>query len=398
LYSSINGPRALAFAAAVALACCSCGAGSPDSAGIGGPAGPHFFLTELNSTFSAMSKLEPLAGQGKGSIAVVLPSDSDGSHFRLFDAPYFRAAFRKAALAPSQYEVQTPPDSNQLAVAKRDINDGASVLVVDARYSGAGVAIEAYARAHGVPVIDYDWLTLGGTRGYYVGFDSLKIGVLLGEGLVNCVHAWGVRHPQVMVMSGGASDYNAGLYAGGYDAVLARQFSSGWTDVADPPGTWDSAVALSEFQQAYTAHPNINAALIPNDENAAPIIAYLESRGVKPRTFPTTGLDATLAGLQNVLAGYQCGTVYKPIYLEAEAAAALAIYLWAGVTPPVTLLNWTVTDPQTSVSVPSVLLTPEWITTANMNSTVIADKYVTTSRLCAGSYASLCLRWNIRLN
>jgi D-xylose transport system substrate-binding protein len=32
-----------------------------------------------------------------------------------------------------------------------------------------------------------------------------------------------------------------------------------------------------------------------------------------------------VAGLQNILAGYQCGTVYKPVYLEAQGAAALAL-------------------------------------------------------------------------
>jgi uncharacterized protein YjbI with pentapeptide repeats len=39
--------------------------------------------------------------------------------------------------------------------------------------------------------------------------------------------------------------------------------------------------------------------------------------GIKPRTFPITGLDASFSGLQNILADNQCGTVYKPIYLEA---------------------------------------------------------------------------------
>ena len=101
-------------------------------------------------------------------------------------------------------------------------------------------------------------------------------------------------------------------------------------NVSNPAGTWDPPTALSEFQQQYTAHKNINAALIPNDENGAPIIHYLQGQGVKAKTFPTTGQDATLTGLQNILAGYQCGTVYKPIYLEAQAAAALALYVRAG--------------------------------------------------------------------
>ncbi len=94
--------------------------------------------------------------------------------------------------------------------------------------------------------------------------------------------------------------------------------------------------------------------MIPNDENGAPIISYLQSHGVKPKTFPTTGQDATLTGLQNILSGYQCGTVYKPIYLEAQAAVALAMYLRAGKTAPASLLNATTIDPTTHVSVPSV--------------------------------------------
>jgi len=42
------------------------------------------------------------------------------------------------------------------------------------------------------------------------------------------------------------------------------------------------------------------------------------------------------------------------------------------------------------VSVPSVLLTPTWVTTANMNATVIADKFVPHSQLCSGKFAAGC--------
>jgi hypothetical protein len=117
--------------------------------------------------------------------------------------------------------------------------------------------------------------------------------------------------------------------------------------------------------------------------------ARLQSKGIKARTFPTTGLDATLIGLQNILAGYQCGTVYKPISLEVQATTALALYLRAEVTPPDSLLNGSITDPQSNASVPAVLLTPERVTTENMNSTVIVDKLYSAAKLCAG-YAATC--------
>jgi D-xylose transport system substrate-binding protein len=378
-------------AAVVLLACCSCGGNSSSiSSGNGTSSGLQFSLSQINNSFSAMSALKPLAAMGKGSIAVLLPETATASYFADIAAPDLKESLQKAGLRSSQFTVQLSQGSDQLGQAQTAIARGASVLIVDARYSGEGISIESYAKAHDVAVIDYDWLTLGGSRTYYVGFDSLKIGVLLGEGLMSCVSAWGVKRPQIIVMTGAPSDYNAAIYAQGYDAVLARQFSSGWKDISNPPGTWDPLIELSEFQQQYASHKNINAALIPNDENGAPIISYLQGKGVKPRTFPTTGLDATTVGLQNILAGYQCGTVYKPIYLEAQAASALALYVRAGVAPPASLLNWNVTDPQTNTSIASALLTPEWVTTENMKSTVVADKYVSPSKLCTGTYASAC--------
>ncbi len=161
------------------------------------------------------------------------------------------------------------------------------MLIVDPLDSGVGAQIESYAKSHGVAVIDYDRLTLGGSRAYYVSFNNVQVGTLLGQGLVSCVAAWGVANPNVIVMRGAATDNNATLFAQGYDAVMAPYFSSGkWTEVAQPAGTWTPATALTEFQQAYTAHPSANAALIPNDENGAPIISYLQTLHIPAKHFP----------------------------------------------------------------------------------------------------------------
>ena len=388
----------MAASAALVLAACGSSGGSSNSSGSGSSSGaknvPQLSVTSLNNSFSAMATLKPLAAEGKGNVAVILPDTVSSTRYVEFDAPYLKQAFTAAGLKSSQFTIQNAlgSDSTQLADAQTAITKGADVLVVDPLDSGVGAHIESLAKSKGVVVIDYDRLTLGGTRKYYVSFNNVQVGKLIGQGLVSCVAAWHVKSPQVIVMKGASTDNNATLFAQGYDAVLAPKFAAGggWKDVSNPGGTWDPTTALSEFQQQFTAHPNINAALIPNDENGAPIIHYLQSKGVKKDTFPTTGQDATLTGLQNILAGYQCGTAYKPIYLEAQAAAALAMYARAGVTPPASLLNGTTTDPQTKTSVQSVLLIPEWVTTANMNSTVIADKFVPASQLCKGSFASAC--------
>ena len=389
---------AVAASAALVLAACGSSGGSSNSSGSGSSSGaknvPQLSVSSLNNSFSAMATLKPLAAEGKGNVAVILPDTVSSTRYVEFDAPYLKQAFTAAGLKSSQFTIQNAlgSDSTQLADAQTAITKGADVLIVDPIDSGVGAHIESLAKSKGVVVIDYDRLTLGGTRKYYVSFNNVQVGKLIGQGLVSCVAAWKVKNPQVIVMRGASTDNNATLFAQGYDAVLAPKFAAGggWKDVSNPGGTWDPPTALSEFQQQFTAHPNINAALIPNDENGAPIIHYLQSKGVKKNTFPTTGQDATLTGLQNILAGFQCGTAYKPIYLEAQAAAALAMYARAGVTPPSSLLNGTTTDPQTKTSVQSVLLTPEWVTTANMNSTVIADKFVPASQLCKGSFAKAC--------
>ena len=62
------------------------------------------------------------------------------------------------------------------------------------------------------------------------------------------------------------------VIAQGYLGVLNPLFTSGkYVKVGEPAGTWTPTVALSEFQQNFTAHKNINSVLTPNDANAAPI-------------------------------------------------------------------------------------------------------------------------------
>ena len=389
----------MAASAALVAAACSSSTTTSAPSSSGSSAVPQISAASFNLTFSAMTAIKLLAAKGHGKVAVILPDTVSSTRYVEFDAPYLKKSFQLAGLPTSDTIIENAlgSDATQFSDAQAAITNGATVLVVDPLDSGVGSRIESYAKSHGVPVIDYDRLTLGGTRKYYVSFNNTYVGTLLGNGLVSCITAWHVKSPaQVIVMRGDPTDNNATLFANGYLAVLTPKFSSGtYKDVANPAGTWTPATALTEFQAAYTAHPNANAGLMPNDENAAPIIHYLITKGIKAMTFPMTGQDATLTGLQNVISGYQCGTVYKPIYLEAQAAAALAMYLRAGVTPPAALVNGFATDVNTHTKVPSILETPEWVTPDKVQSTVIKDGFVPASQLCSGSYAADCTKYGI---
>ncbi len=359
---------------------------------------PTISTSSFTNNFSAMAQLKPLAAEGKGKIAAILPDTTSSTRYVEFDEPDLKKAMAAAGLPASDIVVQNAlgSDSTFLTDAQSDITNGATVLLIDPEDSGTGKQVEAYAKSHGVAVVDYDRLTLGGSRTYYVSFNNVQVGKLIGQGFVSCVKSEKVAKPQVVVMRGDPTDNNATLFAQGYNGVLASYFKSGqYKDVANPAGTWDPPTALTEFEQAFTAHSNVNSAVIPNDENGAPIIKYLKSKGIKPNTFPTTGQDATLTGLQNILTGYQCGTVYKPIYLEAQAAVALAMYYRAGKTPPSSLVNGTTEDTTEHKPVQSVLLSPEWVTPSNMKDTIVKDNFVPTNQLCAGSYAAACTKAGI---
>jgi D-xylose transport system substrate-binding protein len=350
--------------------------------------------TSFTSDFSAMAQLKSIASQGKGLIGVLLPDTTTSTRYVAYDAPYLTKAFEAAGLTTSQFKIDNAQGSasTMQTQAEADITAGATVLLVDALDSGSGMAIEANAVAHGVKVIDYDRLVKGGAKDrIYVSFDNVTVGKLIGQGEVDCISAWNVKKPNILVMDGDPTDNNATLFAQGYNGVLKPHFDSGeYVKVGEPAGTWTPSVAQTTFAQQYTAHPNINAVVTPNDDNANSVIAYLESKKIPAKTFPTTGQDASLPGLQNILKGYQCGTVYKPISLEAQGAAAAALFLRAGQTPPASLVNASTQDTTANAQVASVYLTPEWVTSLNMKDTVVKDGFRTAADICGSGLASAC--------
>jgi D-xylose transport system substrate-binding protein len=389
------------FAAAVALlllgAACSKSSNttSPTSAATSASgAVPQIDAAAFTADFSLMKQLTGLAAQGTGMIGVLLPDTTTSARYVTYDAPYLTQAFQAAGLSSDQFKVDNAQGSasTMQQQAEADITAGASVLLVDPLDVGSGAAIEANAESKGVKVIDYDRLVTGGPADrFYVSFDNVSVGQLIGQGEVDCITAWNVSQPNILVMDGDPTDNNAKLFAQGYNGVLDPHFSDGsYTKVGEPAGTWNPATAATTFEQQLTANPNINAVVTPNDDNANAVIAVLQKNQIPAKTFPTTGQDASPSGLQNILKGYQCGTVYKPIYLEAQAAAALALYLRAGATPPASLVNATTSDTTLGKDIASVYTTPIWVTTDNMEATVVKDGAIKVSDLCAGDLASAC--------
>jgi D-xylose transport system substrate-binding protein len=388
-----------AIAASVALAACGSSSNKSSSnesttttaKGGGTVASITISPSQFSNDFSAMNALKPLVAKGKGKVAVLLPDTQSSQRYVQFDAPYLTKAFLAAGLTKDQFTVQNAQGSKSTMQTQADaaITNGASVILIDPLDSGSGAAIEKDAKDKGVATIDYDRLTLNGSSSYYISFDNVIVGKKLGQGLVDCISQWKVPSPQVLEMDGDPTDNNATLFAQGYNSVLKPKYDDkSYTKVGEPAGTWDNQKALTNFQQQFTAHPNINAVLAANDGIGNSVISVLKTNHIPAKKIPVTGQDATLQGMQNILPGYQCMSVYKPIYLEAQAAAAVAMFMRAGEKPPSSLINGSTNNQTTDV--PSVLLTPTAVTAVNMNATVIKDGFIKSSDLCVAAVKAAC--------
>ena len=414
----------LALAAALALVAAGCSSSSSSSApaasgsasATGSATVPavsiNSFTVHIAPTMSLFKALTAAGTKGANSlqVGVVLPDTTSSTRWVDFDAPYLKQAFTAAGYTSKQFRIDNAQgsDATQLSDATADINLGAKILIVCPLDGPTGVAIAKLAQQKGVTLIAYDRAIFEGSKTYYVSFDNEHVGELIGTGFNDCVKAWGVKSPKVYVLNGGQdTDPNAISFATGYNKVVwnkpAKTVAAGATNSSGAslvgenfaPG-WDNTKGGTIFQQEFTAHPSINATIEANDGLANSVITVLKSAGVKPNSVPTVGQDATAQGMAWVLQGYQCGSVYKAVYKEAQASVAMATILLAGATPPPALLNGKTVDPADStISEPATLLTPVWVTKANMQSTVVADGFDTATAICTIAGAAVCAKAGI---
>ncbi|HEY2598120.1 MAG TPA: substrate-binding domain-containing protein [Candidatus Dormibacteraeota bacterium] len=397
-----------ASASLVAIIATACGGGGTGSATPSATATvpSDLSISSFTQDFSYMPKLKDLVAGGKGMVGVILPDTTSSVRYVAYDQPYLTQAFTAAGYSSSQFKIDNAQgvEAQQLQIAQADITAGATVLIMDPLNSSVGSQIQTLAASKGVKVISYDRATFTGTSTYYVSFDNVQVGKLIGQGFMDCNTAWGVKNAKVFTLDGGQnSDPNAVDFAKGYNSVVwgdavaqetvGKTNSAGMTLVGEKVATdWKNDIGATIFQQAFTANKNINATIEANDGLGNAVIQVLKHSNVKAKSVPTTGQDASLDGMVNILTDYQCGSVYKAVYLEAQDAVALATVLRAGLTPPSGLVNGTTSPPSgvTGSQQPASLLVPIWVNKANMESTVIKDKFVDVATLCSKAGAAVC--------
>ena len=324
-----------------------------------------------------------------GKVGVILPDASTSPRWESNDRPLLTAAFQSAGV---QADIQNA-DGNKAkfgTICDSMITSDVKVLLITNLDSDSGSACLKKAQTAGIKTIDYDRLTLGGGASYYVSFDNVQVGRLMGEGLQKCLTDAGkTTGANIVFINGDPTDNNAALFKQGYQEALKPAIDGGQMKlVGDQTGLWDATKAGTAFEQLFTQNGGrIDGVVSANDTMATGIIARLKANGLNGKV-PVTGQDASTPALQAILSGDQCMTVYKAIKKEADAASSLAVALAKGEDGS-SLASETVTDTVLKKEVPSALQTPEAIFKDSVQK-VVADGFAKASEICTAEFAAAC--------
>jgi len=348
--SSLFAAAALGATAAMLLAGCAGGGGSTPTDG-GGDA------------------------EGKRA-CVILPDSASSNRWEDLDRKYLDEGLKAAGFEADIQNAQG--DVNKYStIGDQLLTKGCGVmLLVD--YQGAAPAVAEKAKAEGVPVIAYDRPFTGAD--YYVSFDNVKVGELEGQMVVDGLKAQS-KDPAtavVVYMGGDPTDGNAAMFKEGAVKVME---AAGIKPAAEPPGVWDQAKSATNFEQALTSlGGKVDAVWAANDANAAGVIGILQKNNLTG--VPISGQDAQLGALQFILTGWQTGTVWKPVKLEADAAVETAVALLKGEKPTA--------DQQLEDGTPYIAVTPNSVGPEQVKD-VVAGGDASAADICKGDVAGASL-------
>ena len=243
------------------------------------------------------------------------------------------------------------------------------VLVIAPQEATEAAAMVEKAKAQGVPVISYDRLINSDKIDLYISHQVPVIGRKIAE------YALAKRPTGNYVMVYGAStDNNAHIMMKEQLAVLQPAIDRKDIQIVGEQmiPDWKNDLALSFAENVLTkADDNVQAFVVSNDGMAGGVIQALVRRGLAGKVL-VTGQDAGLEALQNVAAGRQTMTIYKPIIPLASQAVDAAIKLAR--KEPLTTTPFK-NDRLGGKEVPAILLEVTVVDKDNLMQTVIKDGY-----------------------
>ncbi len=254
------------------------------------------------------------------------------------------------------------------------INQGADVLVIVAFDKDSLKDLVKYAHGKNVKVIAYDRMLRDVDIDFYISFDNIEVGRLIGKSATDKV-----PEGNYLVLNGSQRDNNSFMFNEGYYSVLKPFIDEGdinivgetWIDAWRDEGSYDYVSKILNNGQ------NVDAIIAANDQLAKGAIKALSENRLAGKVF-VTGQDAELGACQRIVEGTQGSTVYKPINILAEGAAKIAVKIAKGedIGPYEEMSNGT-------HNVRCKVFRPLLVTKDNINDTVIKDGFFTAEQVYA---------------
>jgi D-xylose transport system substrate-binding protein len=214
------------------------------------------------------------------------------------------------------------PDK-QLAQAIELLANGVDVLVVVPVDQFAAAEIVKEAHAKNVKVISYDRLIKNCKLDFYVSTDNVEIGALQA-GYLTTIRPTG----NYALIGGAKSDNNSQFLYLGQRNVLQPLVEKGDIKIVYNEFTeeWEENEGYEHAKKVLSSNVEVDAIIAANDDIAFGVIKAVREAG-KEGEILIAGMDADLRNLQEIVAGHQTCTVYKPYDKLANTAAELAINL-----------------------------------------------------------------------
>jgi D-xylose transport system substrate-binding protein len=335
---------------------------------------------------SAAAVASPKKKSASVQVCVLLPDTQSSVRWQQFDKPLLTKAFANAGVSALITNALGSATTQQ-SQAQACLNDGAKVVIETSLDNGSASAIEKSFTSKGGKAIDYDRQVIGGTASIYDTFDGKLVGKAQAKGVIAAMKAKGTykKSSKVAQLWGGQTDQNAFWFRSGNTAVLNPLFKHHKLTKGPAkfvPG-WDANNAATIYKSMLSQTNNkIKGIIAANDNIAGAVIA--DEKAAHLKKTPLSGQDASAQGVQYILAGWQTGTVYKKVALEANAAAAAAIKLLHGNKPASNGFR-----KNGSKKEPTLTLPVTWITKKNYT-TLFKQKWLKKSEVCIGQYAKYC--------
>ncbi len=317
------------------------------------------------------------------TIALLLP-ESKTTRYETFDKPLFEAKVAELCeTCEVSYYNADQDEAKQSQQVDSAINEGASVIVLDpVNGAGAGGMVTS-AQDADIPVIAYDRFIA--EADYYMSFDNETVGRMQAEALLEAMGGQG----SILMLNGAPSDPNAAQFKAGAHSVLDESDVEILEEYDNPDWSPENAQQFVTDQLSNYDRSEIQGVYAANDGQAGGVVAAMTGAGVPSDELPPiTGQDAELAAIQRILAGEQAMTIYKPIPIEAETAAEVAVKLANG--EEIGDTSDTGVEQTDYEGVPSFIFDPISVTVDNIADTVVADEFYTVEEICTEEYADAC--------